>query len=52
MYGLLSGAKAEFNFMKMMQKRIVLKTSLLKARSDEYKTNLINDFKEKIIPGF
>jgi hypothetical protein len=38
--------------MKLLQKRIVLKTSLLKARSDEYKTNLINDFSDKVLPQF
>ena len=44
LYGLLSGPKAEVNFAKLMQKRIVLKTSLLKARSEEYKNNLIKNF--------
>ena len=52
LYGLLSGVKAEVNFMKLMQKRIVLKTSLLKARSDEYKTNLINNFGDQVLPAF
>ena len=52
LYGLLSGVKAEVNFMKLLQKRIILKTSLLKARSDEYKTNLIENFSEKVLPEF
>lgn len=52
LYGLLSGPKAEVNFAKLMQKRIVLKTSLLKARSEEYKNNLIKNFSEKVLPEF
>ena len=47
LYGLLSGVKAEVNFMKLMQKRIVLKTSLLKSRSDKYKTNLIKNLSQQ-----
>ena len=38
--------------MKLLQKRIVLKTSLLKSRSDEYKSNLIKNFSEKVLPEF
>lgn len=52
LFGLLSGAKAEFNFMKIMQKRINLITTLLKTRSYEYKTKLINDFSSEILPHF
>jgi len=38
--------------MKLLQKRIVLKTSLLKSRSDEYKSNLIKNFSEQVLPEF
>ena len=45
LFGLLSGAKlAEFNLGALLMKRIHLITTTLKTRSDEYKSNLIQDF--------
>jgi NADPH:quinone reductase-like Zn-dependent oxidoreductase len=37
---------------KMLSKRIQLSFTTLRNRSDEYKTNLINDFKKEILPNF
>ena len=45
LFGLLSGGKLpEFNLGALLMKRIHLITTTLKTRSDEYKSNLIQDF--------
>jgi NADPH:quinone reductase-like Zn-dependent oxidoreductase len=52
-YGLLSGYLVhEFDLSKMLTKRIQLSFTTLRNRSDEFKTNLINDFRNDIIPHF
>ena len=42
----------DFNLGKFLGKRIDFKFTTLRSRSDEYKTNLINNFKSNILPGF
>ncbi|VWU48315.1 quinone oxidoreductase, putative [Hepatocystis sp. ex Piliocolobus tephrosceles] len=51
LYGLLSGAKiSNFNLFHLIHKRILLLSSTLYDRSDNYKKNLINSFEYNIIP--
>ena len=52
LFGLLSGAKAEFNFGPLLMKRINLISTTLKTRSCEYKNALIQDFSKTALPGF
>lgn len=52
LFGLLSGAMTNINLGNLLFKRINLISTTLKTRSDEYKTNLIEDFKETVLPGF
>ena len=42
----------EIDLNKLMKKRINLIYTTLRNRSDLYKENLINSFKEEILPGF
>ena len=49
----MGGAKTEdFHFGKILQKRIQLKGSTLRARSDAYKASLASDFRRKALPLF
>jgi tumor protein p53-inducible protein 3 len=52
-YGLMGGNKIkEIDLNKLIKKRINLIFTTLRNRSDLYKENLINSFKEEILPGF
>ena len=52
LFGLLSGAKTEFNFGPLLMKRINLISTTLKTRSCEYKDALIADFSKTALGGF
>ena len=52
-YGFLGGSKiGDFDLMKLMTKRINLHFSTLRNRSQEYKTNLLMNFAQEIMPRF
>lgn len=52
LYGLLSGGELEkFNLGALMYKRISLIPTTLRTRSNEFKTELINRFKQVVLPG-
>ncbi len=42
----------DFNLGKFLGKRINLNFTTLRSRSDDYKTELINNFSKEILPGF
>lgn len=42
----------EANFMKLLNKRGCILTSTLRNRTDEYKTELIQDMARDLTPGF
>ncbi|GJQ11296.1 hypothetical protein GpartN1_g3087.t1 [Galdieria partita] len=51
LYGTLGGAKLkECNLATLLGKRLSFYTTTLRGRSREYKTNLVKDFEEKILP--
>ena len=52
LYGLLSGAKAKINLAITLFKRINIISTTLKTRTDEYKANLVDDFRMTALPGF
>jgi len=52
LYGLLSGAKTTANFAPLVGKRISLIATTLRSRSDDYKSDLIQRFKDKVLPHF
>lgn len=52
-YGFMGGPKvSEANFMKLLLKRGQIKTTTLRSRTDEYKSELIRDMLEFCTPGF
>jgi tumor protein p53-inducible protein 3 len=52
-YGFMGGIKIkEANMMKLLNKRASILTSTLRNRSDEYKTELVTSFAERLMPGF
>ena len=51
-YGLMGGAKVDLDLGKLLRLRTNLMFTTLKARSDEYKTDLIQEFTEKVLGGF
>lgn len=52
-YGFMGGIKIkEANLMKLLNKRASILTSTLRNRSDDYKTDLILAFSERLMPGF
>lgn len=51
LYGTLGGAKLkECNLATLLGKRLSFYTTTLRGRSREYKTNLVKDFEEKVLP--
>ena len=52
LYGLLSGAKTNLNLASILVKRINLISTTLKTRTDEYKSNLVQDFKKTAVSSF
>ena len=52
LFGLLSGAKSKFNMASALVKRITIISTTLKTRTDEYKSNLISDFKQTALSSF
>jgi len=53
LYGTMSGAKVPgVNLGLLLGKRISLIPTTLRTRSDEYKTKLISNFREQVLPGF
>lgn len=52
LFGLLSGGKADLNLGSLLGKRINLISTTLKTRSKEYKDELIEDFKNRVVFGF
>ncbi len=52
-YGSMGGIKViDANFMKLLNKRAFILTSTLRNRSDEYKTELIQEMARDLMPGF
>ena len=52
-YGFMGGIKIkEANLMKLLNKRASILTTTLRNRSDDYKTNLISEFSQRLMPGF
>ena len=52
-YGSMGGIKViDANFMKLLNKRGSILTSTLRNRSDEYKTELIQEMARELTPGF
>eukprot|EP01016_Furgasonia_blochmanni_P015692 TRINITY_DN1869_c0_g1_i14.p4 TRINITY_DN1869_c0_g1~~TRINITY_DN1869_c0_g1_i14.p4 ORF type:complete len:134 (+),score=31.91 TRINITY_DN1869_c0_g1_i14:854-1255(+) len=52
-YGLLGGPKIEnLNFGEIFRKRVSLTTTTLRNRSDDYKSQLVNEFKAIALTGF
>ena len=48
----MSGAKTNINLANLLFKRINIISTTLKTRTDSYKTNLINDFKQTALSSF
>ena len=52
LYGLLSGAKSNLNMAMALVKRIHMISTTLKTRTDEYKAQLVSDFRSTALQGF
>ncbi|XP_072018906.1 quinone oxidoreductase PIG3-like [Amphiura filiformis] len=53
LYGLLGGGTVEGPFLaKLLKKRVKLSATTLRARSTEYKTELVKEFSRKALPFF
>lgn len=52
LFGLLSGGNVNLNLGAVLAKRISLISTTLKTRSEEYKADLVEDFKKTALKGF
>ena len=52
LYGLLSGAKSNLNMAMTLVKRISIISTTLKTRTDEYKAELVSDFRSTALQSF
>lgn len=50
LYGLMGGANMELNLASLLGKRIQLIPTTLRARSEEFKSELIGSFRERVLP--
>lgn len=52
LFGLLSGGNVNMNLGALLAKRISMISTTLKTRSDQYKADLVEDFKKTALKGF
>jgi len=52
LFGLMGGTDVQLNLGKVLQKRIQLIGSTLRARSNDYKANLVAEFSREVLPAF